>query len=130
MTKKTLLKLTMSSMMVLTLIGCGGGGGSTGNNNSSNNPVGNGNNDPYKIVPVSYTLNGSEAPSCPGAYDVSVSKAQTDNGYGMTQCTWLCGEYEGAKPVVVVLSFEQDGKDAPWTFDRDLVSTAPAQCHN
>ena len=130
MKNKTLLKLTISSIAALTLIGCGGGGGSTGNSNSSNNPAGNGNKDPYKIVPVSYTLNGSEAPSCPGAYHVSVFKAQKADGYGTASCVWLCGEYEGAKPVTVVLSFEQDGKDAPWTFERDGVQTAPEQCHN
>jgi len=131
MKNKTLQKLTITSIAAFTLIGCGGGGGgSTGNNNGSNNPVGNGNNDPYKIVPVSYSLNGSEAPSCPDAYRVTIVKAQKADDIGVASCFWLCGQYEGARPVSVQLTFQQNGKGSSWQFDSDVIITAPDQCHN
>ena len=131
MHNKTLLKLAISSIAIFALIGCGGSGdGSTNNNNGSNNAPTNANDDPYKTVPVTYKLNGNNTPLCPGAYDVTVLKAQTADDFGVTQCLWLCGEYEGAKPITVQLQFIQDGKDAVWTFDEDVVETAPRQCHN
>jgi len=128
MKRNTLLKLTISSMATFALIGCGGGG-SNGNHGNSNNPTG-GNKDPYKIVPVSYKLNGNNPPSCPEASQITILKAQKTNDIGIARCIWLCGAYEGAKPVTVALAFQQNGKDSEWVFDSDVVQTAPDQCHN
>ncbi len=117
MIKRLLHKSIVLAAVSVAFIGCGGGSSS-------------GKKDPYKIVKVGYKLNGSAAPSCPTAFQTTVSKAQKANGIGYATCTWICGEYEGGKPLSVVLSFTQDGKDLPWKFEGDTVQTAPSKCHN
>jgi len=120
-------KITLSivALSTLVLIGCGGGGGSSASTSGSSAAA----TDPYKIQEVSYKIENNQI-ICNKPYHQSISKAQRADDYGTSSCIWICGSYEGAKPVSVSLSFIQNGKDAPWMFDGDGVSTAPAQCHN
>ncbi len=112
------LNLTVATMATIVLVGCGGGGGSSS-----------GASDAFKIENVEYTITDNKI-ICNKPYSQTISKAQRSDDYGVAFCTWLCGSYEGANPVSVSLTFVQDGKDAPWTFDSDSVSTASDQCHN
>jgi hypothetical protein len=112
------LNLTLATMAAVTLIGCGGGGG------------GGGSSDLYKTQTVSYTLNGSNLPTCPNAGHITSSKAQNGDDIGVQQCMWYCGSYQGASPVTVSLTFIQNGKDGVWAFDGETIMTAPQQCHN
>jgi hypothetical protein len=112
------LNFTIATIAAVTLIGCGGGGGSSS-----------GDSDSFKIETVKYSIENNKI-ICNKPSSQTISKAQESDDYGVASCIWLCGSYEGASPVLVSLSFEQDGKDAPWTFDGDSVSTASSQCHN
>ena len=109
--------LTLAILSTLALIGCGGGGGGTSS-------------DQFKTQKVSYSLNGSTPPTCPNATRISTVKAQKENDIGIHDCLWICGDYEGASPLTVGLSFQQHGKNAAWEFADDVVTTAPQQCHN
>jgi len=120
------LTLTLATLSTLALIGCGGGGGSS----SDGTAAGGAPSDQFKIQKVSYTLNGNTPPTCPNASSVTTSKAQNENDIGIHMCSWICGDYEGANPVLVIFTFSQDGKNSVWEFDRETVSTAPQQCHN
>jgi len=122
------IKYGVVAVSILGFMGCGGGGGSS-SGSANNNPT-NGTNDPYKIVDVTYKLNGSAPVSCPGAYNISITRAQNSNDLGIQDCFWLCGSYQGASPVTVGLSFQQNGKDTPWEFESETIMTAPNQCHN
>ena len=102
------LTLSMLTVATLALIGCRGDGG------SSSTPTDNGNTPPddnYLTVPATYTLNGSNLPSCPNTY--SIIKAQKENDFDIHQCLWLCASYEGASHTAVMLSFQQQGKNTP-----------------
>ena len=114
------LTLTLATLSTLALIGCGG---STSSSNSGTNSDGTA-KDPQKIEKVEYTLNGSEQPICHNASHKSgISSSSTS-----MSCQWICGEYEGASPVHVLLSFEKIG--GIWEFDDDYVSTSPVGfCH-
>ena len=117
------INLTLATMTVATLIGCGGSGSSSPSNGAAS--------DQFKIQTVEYTLNGSNLPSCPNASSISTIKAKNDDDIGIQNCTWFCGLYEGAStPISVLLTFQQDGKDGVWEFDQEVVSTAPGLCHN
>ena len=121
------LTLTLATFSTLALIGCGGGGGGS----SSDGTAGGGApSDQFKIQKVSYTLNGSTPPTCPNASTISTVNPQKEDGIGIQNCIWTCGDYEGANPISVGLFFEQHGKNGIWEFNMDVVSTAPQQCHN
>jgi len=85
--------------------------------------------DEFKIEKVEYSIENNQI-TCNKPSSQTISKAQRNDDYGVAFCTWLCGSYEGASPVTVRLTFVQDGKDAPWTFDSDTISTASEMCHN
>ena len=117
------LGLISFAVSALLLTACGGGGsGSSSNKGQNSNTLA---SDPSKIYNVEYTLNGSNHPTCHNAAHITgLQSSSTD----MT-CQWICGSYEGASPIHVLLSFKKIG-DA-WEFDRDLVMTSPANyCHN
>jgi len=118
--KKTRVQIIIGAFILSLLIaGCNDAGEHSKGDNA----------DPYKIVKVSYKLNGSEPVSCPDAYDISTLKAQKSDDIGIQKCTWLCGSYQGESPVTVILQFEQDGKDSSWEFSNDFIKTAPNNCH-
>jgi len=83
--------------------------------------------DPYKIVKATYSLNGSNLPTCNKPAYISVSR---DIGIGIVSCDWLFGEYKGKKPISVSLSFEQNEKGDIWYFDSELISTPLTECHD
>jgi len=124
MKKLNIVWLTVSA---LALIGCGGGGspfshvpGTPGSTSTSHNNS----SDPWKTQNAVYTLHGGDHPTCNKPYRMSGIESNSDY---MT-CTWLCGEYEGARPVTVVLTFEKTG--GIWELTDDSVSTASDYCHN
>ena len=47
-------------------------------------------------------------------------------------CTWYCGDYEGARPVTVMLSFKRTNYEinGAWQLESDLVLTAAGGCHD
>ena len=111
----------MAVVATLMFIGCGGGGGSSSSDNEANS-----NStalDPLKIVKVSYTINGAERPKCNQPF--VVTGLESSSKY--ITCNWLCGEYEGARPVDVTLRFQLSG--GIWQLESDSVSTA-VSCHD
>ena len=108
----------------LLIIGCGGSTSTKSATNSDGSAK-----DPYKIVKATYSLNGSNLPTCNKPGYIFTSKAQKETDKGGFDCTWLCAEYEGAKPISVTLSFDQNGKNGVWEFEDEFLSTAPAECH-
>ena len=117
--------LTVVSASLFTLVGCGT---STSSKSSKLNPDGTA-TDSFKIEKVGYTLDGSKLPKCTKPAKMTTTKT-TNSEVGIHQCVWFCGEYEGARPVSVTLSFLQLGKNENWKFDGETVTTAPDQCHN
>jgi len=108
----------------LLIIGCGGSTSTKSATNSDGTAK-----DPYKIVKATYSLNGSNLPTCNKPGYIFTSKAQKETDIGSLSCMWLCAEYEGAKPISVTLGFYQDGKNGVWEFESEFLSTAPANCH-
>lgn len=117
--KKT--SLSVITLAAFALIGCGGGGGSSSGTSAAS--------DAFKTEKVEYRIENNQI-ICNKPSSQTISKAQQSHDIGVASCTWICGSYEGANPITVKLTFIQDGKDAPWTFDGDTLITAPAQCHN
>ena len=115
------LNLTMATMAAVTLIGCGGGGSSSSSGGTSSDGTA---SDAQETQKVSYTLNGSNHPICNKPYSMSGIESNSER----MSCLWLCGEYEGARPVAVSLRFEKVG--GVWELADDSVSTASELCHN
>ena len=111
------LNILLATVGMALLLGCGGGG--SGGSSSAQGP-----NDEYKIQKVEYTLNGASHPTC---HNASHKSGIESNSEYMT-CQWFCGEYEGASPVHVLLSFEKIG--GIWEFEDDSVMTTTLPCHN
>ena len=112
------LNILLAAVGMTLLVGCGGGG--SGGSSSAQTP-----NDWTKIQKVEYTLNGADHPTCHNAF----SKTGIGSRSTSMTCTWLCGEYEGARPVSVLLSFEKVG--GIWEFEDDVVTTSELnRCHN
>ena len=106
------LNILLVAVGMALLVGCGG-------SSSAQTP-----NDEFTIQKVEYTLNGASHPTCHNAS----SKAGIGSRSTIMSCTWFCGEYEGAKPVTVVLDFEKVG--GIWELEDDLVMTPLYPCHN
>ncbi len=115
------LNLTLATMAAVTLIGCGGGGGSSSSNGGTNSDGTA--EDGLKIVKVTYTINGSDRPICNKPFLITGLESSSEQ----IACHWLCGEYEGARPVDVTLRFRTNG--GIWQFESDSVSTA-VSCHD
>ena len=111
------LNLAIATVATLALIGCGGGGGGSSSSNGTSS-------DAWKTQKVSYTLNGSNHPTCNKPYHMSGIESNSER----MSCMWLCGEYEGARPVTVSLRFEKVG--GVWELENDSVSTANERCHD
>ncbi len=133
--KTTLLKTTLTLTLATALFtGCGSSGSLSGavNNveDTLTNEVGQGSNstgDAGKIQKVAYSFNNDKV-NCLGiANPADIVAFQT-----LTTCTWHCGEYEGAKPVTVLLTFRRTNNDihGAWQLETDLVLNAPGYCHD
>ena len=119
------MKLTNYLQMIIALFIVGCGAVSTSDTNADGSAK-----DPHKIVPVSYTLNGSSFPTCNKPAIITAGEAQDEDDTGVVLCRWICGDYAGEKPVIVVLSFIQDGKGEVWEFNDEVISPPSQECHN
>ena len=109
------------SIGLMILNGCGGGSGTT------NTPLGQYEGDLYRdfrIQKVEYTLNGKNTPICKNVY----SQSGLEKSALRSSCTWICGDYQGASPIAVVLKFEREDANSVWAFDSEFLSTASSTC--
>ncbi|MCF6245288.1 MAG: hypothetical protein L3J43_09660 [Sulfurovum sp.] len=113
---KTTIALTTT---LLILNGCGGGG--------TNTPLGQVEGDLYKdfrIQKVEYELNGKNTPICKNVgQQTGLEKSAL-----RSTCTWICGDYQGASPIAVLLAFEREDANSVWQFEREHLSTASSAC--
>ena len=138
--KTTILKTTIVvTVAAIFLTGCGGGS-SVGGTSSLSNELSNAEQtlqdakdqgaytqDPSKIQKVEYNFNNDKV-NCIGISDpADIVEFQT-----LTTCTWHCGDYEGARPVTVLLTFRRTNNalNGAWQLETDLVLNAPGACHD
>jgi len=137
--KTTILKATITLALGATLFtGCGGSGSTgagslaaevNGAEDTLNDAIANqgGIPDTAKIQKVEYNFNNDKV-NCIGIADpADIVEFQT-----LTTCTWHCGDYEGARPVTVLLTFRRTNNalNGAWQLETDLVLNAPGTCHD
>lgn len=139
--KTKILTNTVTTFIVATILtGCGGGSGLgstslTEEINSVEDKLKDAkaeqeaaySSDPNKIQKVVYNFDNDKV-NCLGiANPADIVEFQT-----LTTCTWQCGEYEGARPVTVLLTFRRTNNvlDGAWQLETDLVLNAPGSCHD
>lgn len=131
----------LTTLIVVTLLtGCGGGSGiGSSSLNEEVNSVEDKlkdakaeqgaaySSDPNKIQKVAYNFDNDKV-NCLGI----VNPADIVEFQTLTTCTWHCGEYEGARPVTVLLTFRRTNNalDGAWQLETDLVLNAPGSCHD
>jgi len=126
--KTTILTTITIALTAAFLTGCGGSSLSGEVSNVEDTLTdATANSDTSKIQKVSYTFNNDKV-NCIGiANPADIVAFQT-----LTTCTWHCGDYEGARPVTVLLTFRRANNEigGAWQLETDLVLNALGSCHD